>query len=55
MLSFLLLPTFIKDEGGSTTRITGYGLGYIFRVASLSLHTIETWVENWLNTPKRND
>lgn len=54
-LSFLLLPTFIKDESGSRTPITGYGLGYILWVGSLSLLTIETVVENRMNKSRPND
>ena len=54
-LSFLLLHTFIKNESGSRTPITGYGLGYILWVASLSLLTIQTMVENRMNEAKDND
>jgi hypothetical protein len=54
-LLFLLLPSFIKNESGTRTPITGYGLGYIFWVASLSLLTIETVIENRLNNFKSNE
>ena len=54
-LSFLLLHTFIKNESGSRTPITGYGLGYILWVASLSLLTIQTMVETRMNKPNDND
>ena len=54
-LSFLLLRTFIKDESGARTPITGYGLGYILWVASLSLLTIETIIENRMNKTELND
>ena len=50
-LSFLLLHSFIKNEGGSRSPIIGYGLGYILWVESLSLLTIETFLENRLYKP----
>lgn len=39
-ICFLFLDTFIKNEGGARTPITGIGLGYILWVASLAVLTI---------------
>jgi hypothetical protein len=36
-ISFSFLDTFIKNEGGARTKITGFGLGYMLWVASLSV------------------
>ena len=54
-LLFLFLHSFIKNESGSRTPITGYGLGYILWVASLSLLTIGTLVQNQVNKFRGND
>lgn len=39
-ISFLSMDTFFANEAGGRSKITGYGMGYIFWVSSLSVLTL---------------
>jgi hypothetical protein len=39
-ISFLTMDTFFANEGGGRSKITGYGMGYILWVSSLSVLSI---------------